>query len=147
MKISMVKVKNQFDEDRPHNKTNIHIPANSISNDSFDFFSSAKNRTIDDGGRMPYRENMGELSETSVSPTWDTGTISAGYINKSPLYSLNPSNARAEKYKNHLLSKYKSHIERSNSANTAGLTDRDEGFSMINETNLLMENDKLHWEV
>lgn len=148
MKISMVRVKNKFEEDRP-NRNQIHIPANSISNDSFDFFNSLKNQTLDSRGRMPYRENMVELSESSISPTRDTGTISQGYINKSPLYSLNPTNARAEKYKTHLLNKYKSHIERSNSANTAGITEWDEGLSFMNETNynLATENERLAKEV
>jgi len=153
-KVSMVRVKNNFDR-TSHPK----IPANSISsillNDSLDAFRQFSGATINDEDRTQntnkllrdaYRDNLMELSESSLSPTRGLKRGYLGSSQKSPLYTLNSTKAWAKKY-NHLLQRYKSkHIERSSSANTA-MSEREISKLKDSNASLLNENDVLNREV
>lgn len=87
-----------------------------------------------------------ELSESSLSPTRGLKRGYLGSSQKSPLYTLNSTKARAKKY-NHLLQRYKSkHIERSSSANTA-MSEREISRLKDSNVSLVNENDTLNREM
>lgn len=151
----MVRVKNKFDDW----SWKVHIPGNSISssilNDSLDMFKSLKNaQTLEDEISShtrnllisaPYRENIVELSESSLSPPQGSKQSMQLLKNKSPLYSLN--NQKTRKDHNNLIFswKYKTHIERSSSAQA--VTEREIHYLQEANHNLMTDNDSLTQEV
>jgi hypothetical protein len=131
-------MKNHFDDRLP-----INMPGNSFSssllNESFDHLKHFNhNKTLDDDFSCntrnllisaPYWESKHkhvDLSDTSLSPQLGNNMKqSDGHLQiKSPLYTLNSSKTRTEKYKSHLFNWYRNNIERSNSANPA-ITERE----------------------
>ena len=100
-------MKNRF-EDKQH----IHIPGNSFSssilNESFEVLKNIRGSTLDEDIssqtrnlliKAPFKDyNQNKHSESSLSPKLRQSDKII-----SPLYSLNSSKARTDKYKSHLL--------------------------------------------